>query len=141
MTNVDDILKAASQRRAEEDQRKRAINAFKKSSTRDIFWACYYFFLAGIFAILPIGLLPRFAHGGGSIDLVMFASIGWGISMLHVYLGITKLYVSPRDKVILTLLEEYLIRNEPNQALEPTPIAVTVAAEPLCVPSMFMAHL
>jgi len=128
MDIIDNILREGKERRLAEKRRKDAIKSFRRDAERSLSAAIIYF----VVAIPQGGLLllylyfPRhkeFGHWD-----VLEGIYLCGMFCLFFGMAIRKLCVSPRDKLLLLLIEETFKENQPNQSPEPTPTAVTPPA-------------
>ena len=128
MDIVDNILREGKERRRAEKRREDVIDTFRRNAERSIGSAIVYFVIAifqGMLLLLYL-YFPRhkeFGHGDVLEGIYLCA-------MLCLFLGIAfqKLRVSPRDKLLLLLIEETIKDRRPNQAPEPTSTAVTPPA-------------
>ena len=141
METVDNILREAKERRLAEKRRDDVIDTFRRNAKRSIGSAIMYFVIAifqGMWLLLYL-YFPRHKEFGHWDVLEGIYLCG----MLCLFLGmaIQKLWVSPRDKLLLLLIEEAIKENRPNQAPEPTSTAVTPRAFARVAPAAAAAHL
>ena len=139
MNTVDEILRQGKARRLDEANRKKIIETFRKNAERSVSAAVMYFVVAipfGVIVYLDVRSHKEFDFGS-----VLFGVYQVAMFLFWLGMGLRKLWVSPSDKLLLLLIEEALPEKSPNQALLPTPMAVTDRADARSAPATGAADL
>jgi hypothetical protein len=122
--------------------REEAVEALRKRTKRSTGMAVFYFIGALFYGLMG------YVHGGFTAKIgdksVFLADrlLYLAAAVLWLCGGIQRIWISPLDRLLLLLAEDMLAqKQEPNQALVPTPASGTPAAGAPVAPDAGAAHL
>jgi hypothetical protein len=104
--DVAKILREGEERRAAEKRRREIINSFRRQTERSVS-AAVVFFLSGIFQGIAAYLIVS-EHKLGDSWWMTQAGFMVALTCYWFYLGLRKLWLSPRDRFMLLLLDELM---------------------------------
>ena len=113
MSDIQQILREGKERRASKKKRRDVIDSFRKSAERSVGSAAVFFILGVSQGISAFFFVPTRKEGDvwGILQTVLMA----GLTCYWFGMCLRKLWVSPRDKLLMIMLDELLAKEEPNQ--------------------------